>query len=256
MCIFVVLSAIMLSHKYRQIFVPITIIKGFDMSSSRRTQRVLAEKNYNQDQSTSYIDYGFRSESDMHIKLAQLNAINQYGINKQAFIAPMIQGVKNAFTAGQTAAQAAGTSGLVGGLKSVGQAALTNAKTVGQNAINSVKNPIVNTYQGGVAQAASTGTNQMLGGAKALGKAAWDNPYGQAAMVSGGIGALTSAMTPVQEGESRLGNMARGAVGGAATGAAFVGLQKGMTALGNKAFNAAPPVASSAPVAPSAPPVS
>lgn len=213
------------------------------MSSSRRIQRVLAEKNYNQDQSISYIDYGYKSESDMHTKLAQLSAINQYGINKQAFIAPMIQGVKNAFTAGQTAAQTAGTSGVLGGLKSVGQAAGTNIKNMGQTAFNSIKNPIVNTYQGGAAQAASAGTNQMLGGAKALGQAAWNNPYGQAATVSGGIGALTGAMAPVQEGESRLGNMARGAVGGAATGAAFVGLQKGMTALGNKAFNAVPPVA-------------
>lgn len=223
------------------------------MSNARRIQRVLAEKNYNKDLNANYADYGFKSEADMHIKIAQANALIHYGINKEAFIAPLVQGVKNAFTVGQTAAQAAGKSGVLGGLKSVGANAVQGAKNVTTGAVQSVKNMganIQNTYQVGANTAAQAGTSQVMGGMKSLGQAAWNNPYGQAAMVSGGIGALTGAMAPVQEGESRLGNMAKGAVGGAATGAAFVGLQKGVTALGNKAFNAVPPIAPSAPVTP------
>jgi hypothetical protein len=225
------------------------------MSKARRIQRVLAERNYNNDLLPSHLDYGFKSEEDMHLKIAQLNAISQYGINKEAFIAPMVQGVKNAFTAGQAAAKAAGTSGVMGGLKSVGTNAVQGVKNMGTGAVQSVKNMgtnIQNTYQTGVNTATQAGTSGVMGGIKSLGQAAWNNPYGQAAIVSGGIGGITGAMGPVQEGESRLGNIAKGVAGGAVTGVALTGLQRGLTAAGNKYFNGAAPGAA-APVAPSAP---
>ena len=228
------------------------------MSNTRRIQRVLAEKNYNQDYDDSYMDYGLQSESSMHVKVAQISALYDYGINKEAFIAPLMQ------AAGRVAGQASNAissggagaimSGFGQGVKNMGVQAKNYMTTGagGQAIKNNIATPIsqrVSSMQGaGLSNAVGQGGTGILGKAKALGQAAWNNPYGQAAIVSGGIGAITSGLAPVQEGESRLGNMAKGAIGGAATGAAFTGLQRGMTAVGNKAFGIAPPIAPNVPV--------
>ncbi len=231
-----------------------------------RIQRVLAENNYNREYAKNYSDYGFKEESDMQIKIAQLHALQDYGINKEAFIGGLWNAAKAAYTSGAATAANAGTSSVLGGLKNVGSQA-KNFVTSGagtQALKNNVTVPmgqqveaIKNTYATGAANAANAGGSGVMGGIKSLGKAAWENPYGQAAIVSGGVGAVMGGLQTPQQGESRLGNMLTGAAGGAVTGAAFTGLQRGMTAAGNKYFGSKPAtnaVANNAPTAVNTPP--
>lgn len=214
-----------------------------------RIQRVLAESNYNKQYAKNYSDYGFKDESDMQVKIAQLYALQEYGINKEAFIGGLFNAAKAAYTSGAANAATAGTSKIIGGLKNVGAQAknYVNSGAATQAIKNNVVAPIgqkvdaiANTYGAGVANATAQGGSGVMGGIKSLGKAAWENPYGQAAIVSGGIGAVMGGLQTPQQGESRLGNMLTGAAGGAVTGAAFTGLQRGMTAAGNKYFGSKP----------------
>lgn len=227
-----VLSATMLSHNFNDFFTPYRRGKSMSRHYSR-IQRVLAENNYNEEYSQNYADFGFDTESEMIVKTAQLKALYTHGIKKEAFIGTALNAAKTAFT---TAAPAAGAQAASLGTKLKAGAgafgtSVKNSATAGMDAIK-------NTYTTGANAATAAGNSGTLGGMKALGSAAWQNPYGQAAMISGGIGAVTGALSPVQEGESRLGNIAKGALGGAATGVAFQGLTHGATALGNKYLGA------------------
>jgi hypothetical protein len=242
------------------------------VKNSMRLQRVLAEKNYNQAYENNYADYGYKSESDMLIKEAQLIALYKYGMSKtagkyamqkNAFVVPMVSAglkaakgaiVSNApkaweavkaggkalgkgYTAGEAKAVGAAlnnsttaTAGqkFMGGVKGMAGTAGTYAKDVGQRAGTAAKDA----FKANVVDPTANIYNKAGGGmagAKAVGSAVYNNPYGQSAIIGGGLNAAMAGLSPVQEGETRLGNMARGAASGATSGLLFTGAQRGLS---------------------------
>ncbi len=238
-----------------------------------RLQRVLAETNYNQEYKNNYADYGYKSESDMLTKEAQMIALHKYGLNKtaqkfamqkNAFVVPMMaaglnaakgaivtnapkawnavkggaSALKGAYVKG-SANSALGPGGVpkmipptaaqkfVGGVKEVASTTGTYAKGVAQNAGTAAKDAFKSNISDPTAKIYNN-AGGGLGGVKAVGSAIYNNPYGQSAIIGGGLNAAMAGLSPVEEGQSRLGNMARGAVSGATSGLIFTGAQKGL----------------------------